>query len=58
MQSLRSEDAITWSWFGTLAGATADDRRGVVQWLYDRLGLDLVASADPLIDVDACLPSQ
>jgi hypothetical protein len=44
-QSLRSEDAITWSWFGTLAQAQAQDRQAAVQWLYDELGLDLPASA-------------
>ena len=50
MQSLRSEDGITWSWFGTLACEPPDKRGDAVQWLYDRLQLDLVASTDPMID--------
>jgi hypothetical protein len=49
-QSLRSEDALTWSWFGTLACATSDERRRTVQWLYERLGLDLTASGMLTID--------
>lgn len=48
-QSLNSEDAVTWSWFGTLAGAPGDTRRAAIQWLYDRVGLDATA-ADPAID--------
>jgi hypothetical protein len=43
-QSLRSEDALTWSWFGTLATASPPVRRVVVQWLYDELGLEHTAS--------------
>ena len=41
---------MTWSWFGTLAVAEADARRRAIQWLYDRLGLDLRASGDLSID--------
>ncbi len=43
-QSLNSEDAVTWSWFGTLSMAEPAVRRRVVQWLYDRLELPLRAS--------------
>jgi hypothetical protein len=43
-QSLRSEDALTWSWFGTVAQATPAERQAVIQWLYDALGLELAAS--------------
>jgi hypothetical protein len=45
-QSLNSEDAVTWSWFGTLAVAEPPARRRAVQWLYDRLGLELEASPE------------
>src|SRR5215211_1511187 len=31
-QSLKSEDAHTWSWFGTLGLAVPEDRRATVQW--------------------------
>ena len=44
-QSLRSEDALSWSWFGTLALADEGTRQAAVQWLYDRLELPLRASA-------------
>jgi hypothetical protein len=49
-QSVNSEDALTWSWFGTLACAEPAERRLVVQWLYDRIGLELTASLEPTID--------
>ena len=49
-QSLNSEDAVTWSWFGTLGLAEAETRRRTVQWLYDRLGLQLQASPDVRVD--------
>ena len=49
-QSLRSEDAITWSWFGTLAVADDQARVRTVQWLYDRLGLNASASEEVRID--------
>jgi hypothetical protein len=49
-QSLNSEDAVTWSWFGTLGLAEAESRRRAVQWLYDRLGLGLQASPEVRID--------
>ncbi len=49
IQSINSEDAVTFSWFGTLAGAAADKRRAAVQWLYDRIGIDATAK-DPVID--------
>jgi hypothetical protein len=48
-QSINSEDAVTYSWFGTLASAEPETRRCVTQWLYDRIGLDTTASA-PAID--------
>lgn len=49
-QSLNSEDAVTWSWFGTLGLAEPASRRLAIQWLYDRLGLALTASPDVVID--------
>src|SRR5437879_6569501 len=49
-QSLNSEDAVTWSWFGTLGRAEPETRRRAIQWLYDRLGLPLKASPDVRID--------
>lgn len=49
-QSLNSEDAVTWSWFGTLALGEPAIRRKAVQWLYDSLGLPLAASDDIAID--------
>jgi hypothetical protein len=48
-QSVNSEDAVTYSWFGTLADASPDTRRAAVQWLYERAGLDAAAVA-PTID--------
>ena len=48
-QSANSEDAVTYSWFGTLAVASADARRAAVQWLYDRAGILAIAS-DPTIE--------
>ena len=45
-QSLQSEDALTWSWFGTLAIATPSERTAAIQWLYDRLGLPVTASGE------------
>jgi hypothetical protein len=44
-QSLQSEDALTWNWFGTLALSTPIERQATIQWLYDRLGLELRASS-------------
>jgi hypothetical protein len=49
-QSLRSEDAVTWSWFGTLAVADQEARARTLQWLYDRLGLDATVSSQARID--------
>src|SRR4051794_25204728 len=49
-QSLNSEDAVTWSWFGTLGLAEPASRRLVIQWLYDRLDLALTASSKITID--------
>ncbi len=48
-QSANSEDAVTYSWFGTLAVASADARRAAGQWLYDRAGILAIAS-DPTIE--------
>jgi hypothetical protein len=49
VQSVNSEDAVTFSWFGTLAVASTSVRSAVVQWLYSRIGLATTAS-DPAID--------
>ena len=48
-QSFNSEDAVTYSWFGTLASASADTRRAAVQWLYEQAGIPADAHA-PVID--------
>lgn len=48
-QSVNSEDAVTYSWFGTLASASVDARRATVQWLYDQAGIPAAAHA-PVID--------
>jgi hypothetical protein len=48
-QSINSEDAVTYSWFGTLGSASADVRRSVIQWLYDRAGIGATANA-PTVD--------
>jgi hypothetical protein len=45
-----TEDAVTWSWFGTLGFAKPEDRGATVQWLYDRVGLTVKASSEVLID--------
>ena len=42
-QSVNSEDAVTYSWFGTLADAAGDVRCAAVQWLYDRAGIPATA---------------
>lgn len=44
-QSLRSEDALTWSWFGTLATAAPAAQQAAIQWLCDMLELQVDASA-------------
>jgi hypothetical protein len=49
-QSLNSEDAVTWSWFGTLALADGTHRRDVAQWLYSRAGIDGSPSEDVSVD--------
>jgi hypothetical protein len=43
-QSLRSEDALTWSWFGTLHEAAGDARRGALQWLCNEVGANVEVS--------------
>ena len=48
-QSNNSEDAVTYSWFGTLATQPPEIRRAAVQWLYDRAGIAATAQ-DPGID--------
>lgn len=48
-QSVNSEDAVTYSWFGTLAAAPSDVRRAALQWLYDRVRIPAVAT-DPVVD--------
>ena len=48
-QSVNSEDAVTYSWFGTLAPEPVETRRAVAQWLYDRAGIAATAR-EPRID--------
>jgi len=48
-QSVNSEDAVTYSWFGTLAVAPIETRRAAIQWLYDRASIPATATA-PTID--------
>jgi hypothetical protein len=40
LQSLHSEDAVTWSYFGPLAVEPPDRRARFLNWLLQRLGLD------------------
>ena len=44
-----SEDALTWSWFGTLSIASPQARRDAVEWLLKRLELDAALSSDVTI---------
>ena len=39
LQSINSEDAITWSFFGTLASADEESRANTLNWLMARAGL-------------------
>src|SRR5436190_43834 len=39
LQSLHSEDAISWSYFGTLAASTPFVRTAFLNWLLQRIGL-------------------
>ena len=48
-QSLRSEDALTWSWFGTLSTKNAKTRIASIQWLFSRIELNAVASPELVI---------
>ena len=48
-QSLRSEDALTWSWFGTLSMSSQESRRAALQWVFDRAELEAQATRDVLI---------
>jgi hypothetical protein len=48
-QSINSEDAVTYSWFGSLGIADMDTRRRAVEWLYERAGISATAVA-PAID--------
>lgn len=49
-QSINSEDAVTWSWFGTLGLEPPSARRRALAWLYERIGLDVTASERATID--------
>jgi hypothetical protein len=49
-QSLNSENAVTWSWFGTLALADGTHRRDLAQWLYSRAGIEGSPSEDVSVD--------
>ena len=48
-QSINSEDAVTYSWFGTLAASSAETRRAAGQWLYNKAGIPATAN-NPVID--------
>ena len=39
LQSINSEDAITWSYFGCFISETAASRAGLLNWLLERTGL-------------------
>lgn len=39
LQSLRSEDAVTWSWFGTLAACDGERRAATLAWLLEEVGV-------------------
>lgn len=45
-QSLRSEDAVTWSWFGTLHDASSEARRSSIQSLFNEVNVDVEVSGD------------
>ena len=47
---------MTWSWFGTMAGAETTVRREVTQWLHDHVGISLHASDGVAIDQWARVP--
>lgn len=49
-QSANSEDALTWSWFGTLSCGSPEVRRATLSWLYERLAIDASPSSDAVID--------
>src|SRR4051812_22181899 len=55
-QSINSEDAVTWSWFGTLALEALTAQRETLSWLYDQIGLNLVAGERVRIDQWARVP--
>jgi hypothetical protein len=56
MQSLNSEDAITWSFFGTLMAGPADRRAHFLNWLCDRLGMPWIANTCGAIDLWRRIP--
>lgn len=49
-QSLNSEDAVTWSWFGTLALAEPKERAAALQWLLNKVGLAAEVTPEAMID--------
>jgi hypothetical protein len=49
MQSLRSEDVVTWSWFGTLTLSDPRERVSALNWLFENLGLPERASEETQI---------
>jgi hypothetical protein len=49
-QSANSEDALTWSWFGTLSCGSPEERRATLGWLYERVAIDASPSSEAVID--------
>ena len=49
-QSANSEDALTWSWFGTLSCVSPAKRRATLAWLYEHAAIDALPSFGAAVD--------
>jgi hypothetical protein len=56
LQSLNSEDAITWSYFGPVSAADSQQRASVLNWLIGRLGLPWTDSTGCSVDLWRRIP--
>jgi hypothetical protein len=52
MQSINSEDALMWNWFGTLMAGTDAERVMFLNWLCDHVGLDEQWNANTSCAID------